>query len=1033
MQEGLPTRITMGSVRDSYGLLWVSTGSGLVRYDGRRTYRPQVAQQFAGSLYRDHLGRLICPPESHPDSLEIFCPASLEAWGIDMRAGEGYFAGSFQRQGQARYFARGSQVYRLEEEPQAVFSLERPLRPGDRLLGADTSVALIYRAASGVIERSPGGGLISLDGVGEVLGGYLDRAGNCWVSTAAALLRIDSGGRKHVELRHPELEFPIDHFAEDEGGNLLLFSVPTDRYARQMLAYSPATGLVDRRDFIEVDRRIYSVSGTDFETDLRLNTYGGIYWLHFGERAESRFTKFLYRDLAPNTFGHLMRGFAVQEEGTVFATKDSYQPYYFRTDAEETFLDTIVIRDNYGDTARQSGCGMNAIAVGEYIFGTNCYRYRRDSVVGQVYRLDTRGDRWRSWDLPDLNHVPRSILPLPRQDQYLLVTEDPVNHREGALYQFSVRENRIAPVALDRTTGIAGYVKMAVFDEERRRYWIASTAGLYYYDLPTATLARYDAFEALSNTVSAILIDDDGSLLLGTLNHGLYRLDPETEAFTHIGYQLGEGHPPPAADYVFHNLPNDNVADLARTREGHLIVTTFDGLYVYSATDGTGYTFTTEHGLNHDEFNTESLTYNPVNDRYYAGGINGFVSFSVSDLLPRPSPHRIAFTERIQLKTSSDYELYQPLSGKSGTLEIGPDVIYTTIRFTLNDYLVGREATYQTLLEGYDSDWQPPTPEPGVRFTRLPTGSYTLHVRAADAFGNFTASPATLQLDVLPPWYRTPWAYLAYVLTFIAGLITIDRIRHRRLRQRLEQEQQYERHLAQLEMRTLRHQLNPHFISNAMNAIRHQVLTQDKSASADYIVDFARLMRLYLDSSRNHFITVADELDMLDRYVRLEQLRHPHTFTYEATHGDGIDPEYDRLPSLFLQPILENAIQHGLVPRQDRNGQLRLHIDLHPEDEDMLVCVVEDNGIGRTRAAVRTAGKPSGRQSHATNILAARTTLLSEANDVRIVSFTEDIDPAASWTGTRFTLVVYYGDRPLPSTPPRLIFAPCRPPVPGAT
>ena len=114
-----------------------------------------------------------------------------------------------------------------------------------------------------------------------------------------------------------------------------------------------------------------------------------------------------------------------------------------------------------------------------------------------------------------------------------------------------------------------------------------------------------------------------------------------------------------------------------------------------------------------------------------------------------------------------------------------------------------------------------------------------------------------------------------------------------------------------------------------------------------YITNFSTLLRKILENSKHSFISVEEEVNMLDLYLKLENIRFDEPIDYQINVGDGIETDFQKIPSMVIQPILENSIIHGLSNKSD--GPKKLSIDLVIE-EDLLKCIVEDNGIGRQKA-----------------------------------------------------------------------------------
>lgn len=152
-----------------------------------------------------------------------------------------------------------------------------------------------------------------------------------------------------------------------------------------------------------------------------------------------------------------------------------------------------------------------------------------------------------------------------------------------------------------------------------------------------------------------------------------------------------------------------------------------------------------------------------------------------------------------------------------------------------------------------------------------------------------------------------------------------------------------EKHAAQLEHKVLRAQMNPHFIFNALNSIQRIYVEGNIKKANDYMADFAQLMRKILESSGSNKISLAEEIETLRLYMDLEKLRCKDCFTYQIDIGESISLGMKIAP-LLLQPFVENSIWHGVLPLENKEGQINIKItDL---DEDAIQVEIKDNGVG---------------------------------------------------------------------------------------
>jgi sensor histidine kinase YesM len=161
----------------------------------------------------------------------------------------------------------------------------------------------------------------------------------------------------------------------------------------------------------------------------------------------------------------------------------------------------------------------------------------------------------------------------------------------------------------------------------------------------------------------------------------------------------------------------------------------------------------------------------------------------------------------------------------------------------------------------------------------------------------------------------------------------------------VEQEKlKIENEINKVKLTALQAQMNPHFIFNSLNSIRAYVISNETRKASDYLTKFARLIRLILHYSSLDTITLEAELEALNLYVELEQMRHRTDFGYNIEIAPGLNPKNLLVPPLILQPYVENAIGHGLAPKQG-SKQLQLKIGQSPSN---LLITIRDNGVGRS-------------------------------------------------------------------------------------
>lgn len=203
-------------------------------------------------------------------------------------------------------------------------------------------------------------------------------------------------------------------------------------------------------------------------------------------------------------------------------------------------------------------------------------------------------------------------------------------------------------------------------------------------------------------------------------------------------------------------------------------------------------------------------------------------------------------------------------------------------------------------------------------------------------------------------------------------------------------------------MEALRAQMNPHFISNALNAIDSLVNQNRNKEASYYIIQFSRLCRIILNNSRSESIALGEELDMLKYFMNLEKLRMDDRLQYQFDLDKALNKDQIAVPPMILQPFVENAIWHGIVPK---TGAGLVSIKTIKKDDNLYQCIVEDNGVGRVRSAQFKAESVMSRPSFGLVITEERIEKLYQLKGSQIV--TEDLyHPDGSAAGTRVTITL---------------------------
>jgi ligand-binding sensor domain-containing protein len=266
------------------------------------------------------------------------------------------------------------------------------------------------------------------------------------------------------------------------------------------------------------------------------------------------------------------------------------------------------------------------------------------------------------------------------------------------------------------------------------------------------------------------------------------------------------------------------------------------------------------------------------------------------------------------------------------------------LKFTL-DPLTFKEKNhlYRYRLVGLNNVWQE-TKTDEILFNTLPPGHYTFEAQVANLDKIWSNKSATYSFTINKPFWFTWWFILIEILIacFIVYLIILWRTTI--IRKKEQEKLRINKLLAEYQMKALTAQMNPHFIFNAINSIQNFIIQNHSTLAYDYLIKFSKLIRLVLNNSKENEISLKQELETLAIYVELEQLRFENSFDYHVNIASELDTDALVIPALLLQPYIENAIWHGLMPLKNRKGSITLTI---MEQDMFLKITITDNGVGR--------------------------------------------------------------------------------------
>ncbi len=500
---------------------------------------------------------------------------------------------------------------------------------------------------------------------------------------------------------------------------------------------------------------------------------------------------------------------------------------------------------------------------------------------------------------------------------------------------------------------------------EKNRFWIAYAEGLFYYEDGEEHEFKNEKKQPIYGR--SFIQTDDGTLWVGTLDDGLYAIK-NLEIVQHLGTKNG--------------LVSNHCRSLA-TVGTDIWIGMDKGVNYIDLKTNVIELFNRQDGLMPNEI----LDLKIINDKLWIATGKGLFSIPKNGFFSNKTPPMI-YINNLKVWGISD--------SKKDYYELKYNQNNILIEFQGLAYRSRGIFKYKYRMIGLDSTWI--TTESSSNFARfpsLPPGRYEFQVKAINEDGLESEGTALLEIVVLPPFWQTWWFNTLVVLSIVLfiSLIFVSRIRSIQRKNKIKQD------LRSSQLSSLKAQMNPHFIFNALNSIQEFILQNDKLQANRFLGKFADLMRLTLDSSNETEISLTDELKILGLYLELESLRFEEDFTYQIIVDEDADTQNCKIPAMLIQPYLENAIKHGLLHKKtDRRLSISFKIS---NEKDILFCKIEDNGIGRKKSEEIKKGREKNYKSFAMSANQKRLELLNYGRKNQIhVEIIDLYDAHQQATGT---------------------------------
>ena len=398
--------------------------------------------------------------------------------------------------------------------------------------------------------------------------------------------------------------------------------------------------------------------------------------------------------------------------------------------------------------------------------------------------------------------------------------------------------------------------------------------------------------------------------------------------------------------------------------ENRFFILTMNGIEVYNAISNTVMHLSQNYGIGDLDVRDFFVDHNLLTLATDRGVLQLNASGKMSEI------PRLIFEEFRVGEASLDFE-------NEIEFVAGEDEVVLKFESVLFQQSEGVVVQYMVIHDGENQDWLDlPLGSRQLNLTNLRSGDYLLKLRVGNPKLNVFSEEKSIRFTVLPAWYMSTPFLVLWAVILVCSIGIIWWLRNRTLRKRHEEEigkQIMNRELAEARLTALRAQMNPHFMYNVLNSIQSLVYANKHDEASYYIGKFADLTRKFLELSANETITVREEKEILISYLELERLRFGEEFSYQVSVDDTIDSGMSSIPTLMIQPFVENSLKHGLLHKE---GPKFLNVEFK-ESLNALVVIVTDNGIGRKKAGEINARRGEKKASYATHALRMKVDLLN--------------------------------------------------------
>ncbi|MNJ86330.1 Sensor histidine kinase YpdA [compost metagenome] len=447
--------------------------------------------------------------------------------------------------------------------------------------------------------------------------------------------------------------------------------------------------------------------------------------------------------------------------------------------------------------------------------------------------------------------------------------------------------------------------------------YFSENEQLYHYHLRSKKVQRVHLFNhENTDQITCMAINQNKKLWIGTRASGVWSFDLESKKLVN---ELTS----------FNGLQNDEVNQLTLDNRNRLWILNPSCVTIFQTDSKNLLGLEKRNGIN-DVFGI-----NITPDSIYFFQKNSYIVGDISKPLPL---RKIAVPYIIQIREMNGVSRFPIHKTKYAYNENN-----LVFEFGIRDFSNAENNMVSYRMLGLNDQWINGNQKNEALYHNLPSGKYVFQVQVIEGDESRIISYG---FKITKPFWWRWWFLVLSVLLIGFSIWYFMRTRIKRIQSTEQMKSEFSLQINELESKALRAQMNPHFLFNSLNSIRLFILKNEVDNAADYIAKFSKLLRMILNYSRQDMITVYDEIQSLKLYLEFERLRFDQDFDFDL-QIDGQDVLDCQIPPMIIQPFIENAIWHGLMPRTEDGGKIRVSFQ---KQLSGLYVMVQDNGIGREKA-----------------------------------------------------------------------------------